>query len=70
MTNILQIFVKLGDREGQIIFDHGSYVRTLSIGPVKTLGLPTIQPPKPYKVSWLDSTSLPIKLKCQVLIQL
>ena len=68
-TSILQTFVKLGDKVCKIIIDSESCVNTISTSIIKTLGLSTVQHPNPYKVSWIDSTSIPIKLRCQVLIQ-
>jgi len=62
--------MKLGEKECKIIIDSESYVNAISTSTVKTLGLSTIPHPNPYKVSWIDSTSIPIKLRCQILIQL
>ena len=69
-TNILHTFVKLGDKVCKIIIDSGSCVNAISTNAVKTLGLSTVPHPNPYKVSWIDSTSIPIKSRCLVQIQL
>ena len=69
-TNILHTFIKIGEKVCKIIIDSGSCVNAISASSVKTLGLTPVPHPSPYKVSWIDSTSIPIKLRCQVLIQL
>ena len=61
-TNILQTFIKLGDKVCNIIIDSGSCVNAISTNAVKSLGLPTVPLPSPYKVSWIDATSILIKL--------
>ena len=50
-TNILQTFVKIGEKVCKIILDSGSCVNSISISIVKSLGLPTVPHPNPYKVS-------------------
>ena len=69
-TNVLQTFIKIGDKVCKIIIDSGSCVNAISTNAVKTLGLATVPHPQPYKVSWIDSTSIPIKSRCLVQIQL
>ena len=59
-TNILQTFLKLGDKVCKIIIDSGSCVNAISTSTVKMLGLIPVPHPNPYKVSWVDSTSIPI----------
>ena len=50
-TNILQTFVKLGDKVCKIIVDSGSCVNAISSSTVKALGLTSVPHPNPYKVS-------------------
>ena len=69
-TNILQTLVKIGDKVCKIIIDSRSCVNAISHKAVKTLGLHPVPHPSPYKVSWIDSTSIPIKSRCQVQLQL
>ena len=45
-------------------------MNAISTKAVKNLGLATVPHPNPYKVSWIDSTSIPIKSRCLVQIQL
>ena len=68
-SNILQTFIKIGEKVCKVILDSGSCVNAISTATVKNLGLPTVPHPNPYKVSWIDSTSIPIKSRCQVMIQ-
>ena len=69
-TSILQTFVKLEDKICKIIIDSGSCVNTISASTIKTLGLLITLHSSPYKVSWIDSTSIPIMFRCLVPIQL
>jgi len=69
-TNILQTFLKLGDKVCKIIIDSGSCVNAISASTVKMLGLTPVPHPNPYKVYWVDSTSIPIQSRCQVQIQM
>jgi len=69
-TSILHTFVKIGEKVCKIVIDSGSCVNAISTSAAKSLGLPTEPHPNPYKVSWIDSTSIPIKQRCQVRIQL
>ena len=45
-------------------------MNAISTNTIKTLGLPMAPHPNPYKVSWIDSTSIPIKSRCLVPLQL
>jgi len=69
-TNILQTFLKLEDKVCKIIIDSGSCVNAIFASTVKMLGLTPVPHPNPYKVSWVDSTSIPIQSRCQVQIQM
>ena len=68
-TSILQTFVKLGKKVCKIIINNGSCVNAISTSVVKNLSLKLVPHLDPYKVSWIDSTSLPIKSRCLVPIQ-
>ena len=65
-TSILHTFVNLGDKVCKIIIDSGSCVNAISANTIKPLGLPMAPHPNTYKVSWIDSTSIPIKSRCLV----
>ena len=69
-TDVLQTFVRLEDKECQVIIDSGSCVNTISTSTVETLGVITVPHSNSFKASWIDSISMTIKPKCQILIQL
>ena len=69
-ASILQTFTKLRNKVCKIIIDSESCVNAISTSTIKTLGLPMAPHPSPYKVSWIDSTSIPIKSRCLVQLQL
>jgi len=45
----------------KIIIDNGSCVNAIVADTVKSLGLTPVSHPSPYKVSWINSTSILIK---------
>ena len=53
-----------------MIIDSGSCINAISTDTVKRLGLTPVDHPSPYRVSWIDSSSIPIKFRCRVPIQL
>ena len=61
--------MRLGKRVCKITINNESYVNAISTCAVKNLSLKPVPHPDPYKVSWIDSTSLPIKSRCLVPIQ-
>jgi len=69
-TSILRTFIKIRNKVCKIIIDSGSCVHAITTETAKSLGLTLVPHPSPYKVSWIDSTSMPIKSRCQVLIKL
>ena len=69
-TNILQTFIRIGDKVCKVIIDSGSCVNAISTNVVKSLNLPTVSHPNPYKVSWIDATSILIRFRCKVTIQI
>ena len=67
---ILTTNVMINDKPCKILIDSGSYVNAISRNTVNRTGLRSIQHPKTYKVSWIDTTSLSITEQCQVPLQL
>ena len=53
-----------------MIIDSESCINAISTGIVTRLGLTPVDHPLPYHVSWVDSTSIPIRLRCLVSLQL
>ena len=53
----------------KLIVDSGSCVNAVSNAMIHRLGLATHSHPSPYNVSWIDTTSLPVRLKSRVPLQ-
>uniref|UniRef100_A0A2N9GGF1 RNA-directed DNA polymerase n=1 Tax=Fagus sylvatica TaxID=28930 RepID=A0A2N9GGF1_FAGSY len=66
---IFQTYTKCGDKTCRVIIDSGSCINAVSSTLVSRLGLKLVPHPNPYKVSWVDTTSIPIKERCLVSIQ-
>ena len=66
---IFQTYTKCGDKICKVIIDSGSYINAVSSNVVAHLGLKLIPHPKPYKVSWVDTSSIAIKERCVVPLQ-
>uniref|UniRef100_A0A2N9IA60 Reverse transcriptase n=1 Tax=Fagus sylvatica TaxID=28930 RepID=A0A2N9IA60_FAGSY len=58
-----------GHVASKVIIDSGSCINAVSSTLVSHLGLKLVLHPNPYKVSWVDTTSIPIKERCLVSIQ-
>ena len=66
---IFQTYTKCGDKICKVIIDSGSYINAVSSNVVAHLGLKLIPHPKPYKVSWVDTSSIATKERCVVPLQ-
>ena len=60
---IFQTYTKCGEKTCKVIIDSGSYIKAVSSNVVSRLGLKLITHPNPYKVSWVDTSSIAIKKK-------
>ena len=69
-TTIFQTYVKSGTKDCRVIVDSWSCTNAISSNIVSRLGLKSIPHPTPYKVSWVDSSSITIKERCLVSIQI
>jgi hypothetical protein len=58
-TNIFHTRVEHNGKSLNLIIDNGSGMNVISQEAVQKLKLPTEKHPKPYKVSWVDDTSIP-----------
>ena len=58
-----------GDKTCKVIIDTKSCINVVSSNVVSRLGLKLITPPNPYKVSWVDTSSIAIKERCDVPLQ-
>uniref|UniRef100_A0A2N9ICA7 Integrase catalytic domain-containing protein n=1 Tax=Fagus sylvatica TaxID=28930 RepID=A0A2N9ICA7_FAGSY len=57
------------DLEEEVIIDSGSCINAVSSSLVTRLGVKLIPHPNPYKVSWVDTSSIDIKERCLLPIQ-
>eukprot|EP00268_Persea_americana_P067967 TRINITY_DN9411_c0_g1_i7.p3 TRINITY_DN9411_c0_g1~~TRINITY_DN9411_c0_g1_i7.p3 ORF type:complete len:121 (+),score=11.08 TRINITY_DN9411_c0_g1_i7:1608-1970(+) len=53
-----------------VIIDSGSCTNVVSANNLSHLGLTSVPHPKPYRVSWVDSTSIPATQRCLVPINM
>jgi hypothetical protein len=65
-TNIFHTRVAHGDKSLNVIIDNGSEMDVVSLDAVRKLKLATEKHPQPYKVSWVDDTTIPMKQRCLV----
>ena len=63
---IFQIYTKCGDKTCKVIIDSESCINAVSSSVVSHLSLKLTPHPNPYKVSWVDTSSIAIKEKCVV----
>ena len=68
-TAILSTNILINGKPCKILIDSGSCVNAISRGTIGRTGLQAMPHPKPYRVSWIDTTSLSINEQCLVPIQ-
>ncbi|KAF7808269.1 putative mitochondrial protein [Senna tora] len=69
-TSIFHTFVKCGNKVCKLVVDGGSSRNVVSTSGVARLGLKTEPHQEPFRVAWVDKTSLPVTQQCRVPIQL
>ena len=65
-TSIFYTYVKINGQVCKLIVDSGSCVNAVSNTMIPRLGLATHPHPTPYDVSWINTTSLPVRLQSRV----
>ncbi|XP_028056995.1 uncharacterized protein LOC114260987 [Camellia sinensis] len=65
-TSIFQMLVRCGNQARKLIIDGGSSMNVVSATTVERLKLPVQPHPHPYKVAWIDNTSIPVTQRCLV----
>ncbi|KAF7135648.1 hypothetical protein RHSIM_Rhsim08G0121000 [Rhododendron simsii] len=65
-TSIFQMLVHCGNQARKLIIDGGSCMNVVSAATVEHLKLPVQPHPHPYKVAWIDNTSIPVTQRCLV----
>jgi hypothetical protein len=68
-SNIFHTYVKCGSTNCKVIIDSGSCINAVSSSLVTRLRVQLIPHPNPYKVSWVDTSSIDIKDRCLLPIQ-
>ncbi|XP_038983814.1 alpha-ketoglutarate-dependent dioxygenase alkB homolog 3-like [Phoenix dactylifera] len=68
-STIFHTYIKCGTKDCKVIIDSGSCINAVSISIVSRLGLKPTPHPNPYKVSWVDTSSIAINERCLVPIQ-
>ena len=59
------MFTKIGDENCEVIVDSESSINAMSSKAIERCGLKTI-PHHPFKMSWINSTTLEVKQQCLV----
>ncbi|GFZ09160.1 hypothetical protein Acr_20g0009680 [Actinidia rufa] len=67
---IFYTYIKCGEKDCKVIIDSGSCINAVSSSTVSRLGLKPAPHPSPYHVSWVDTSSISIKQRCLVPIQI
>ena len=65
-TSIFYTYVKINGQVCKLIVDSGSCVNAVFDTMIPRLGLATHPHSSPYDVSWIDTTSLPVRLQSRV----
>ena len=65
-NSIFQTIVHCGIEGRMLIIDGDSNMNVVSEATVDRLKLPTKPHPKPYKVAWINSTSLLVTTQCML----
>ena len=58
------MFIKIGDKNCKVIVDSENSINAISSKLIERLGLKVVPHPHPYKVSWINSTTLEVKQWC------
>ncbi|KAJ0980671.1 hypothetical protein J5N97_008926 [Dioscorea zingiberensis] len=69
-TTIFHTFLKCGDKVCKLVIDGGSSMNVVSTIGVARLKLTPEPHPQPYRVAWVDMTSLPVSQRCLVPLQI
>ncbi|KAK0601962.1 hypothetical protein LWI29_029106 [Acer saccharum] len=68
-SSIFHTFTKCGNVVCKVLVDSGSYINVVSAQTINKLGLKPVNHLEPYRVSWIDTSSIPVTQQCQVPIQ-
>jgi len=59
-------FTKIENKSCKVIVDSENCINAISSKSLENLGLEVVPHPHPFKVSWIDSTTLEVKQQCLV----
>lgn len=65
-TTNFHTYIKCNDKSCKIIINSGSYTNVVSVNTLSHLGLKMEPHPQSYRVSWIDSTSVPVTQRCLI----
>ena len=68
-TVIFQTCTKIENKNCMVIVDSGSCINAIESKLVTTLGMKPVKHPNPYKITWIDATSIDVQERCQIPIQ-
>jgi len=65
-TVIFQTCTKIDNKCCKVIVDSDSYINVVASTLITTLGMRPVKHPNPYKVTWIDATSINVQKRCQI----
>ena len=68
-TTIFHTWTKIGDKNCKIIVDSESCVNVVSSSLVSKIGLKMVPHPSPYKVAWVNASSIEVNERCLIPVQ-
>jgi len=68
-TAILQTYIKIKNKSCKVVVDSDSCINAVASKLITTLGMRPVKHPNPYKVAWIDATSIDVQERCQIPIQ-
>ncbi|GAV68333.1 hypothetical protein CFOL_v3_11836, partial [Cephalotus follicularis] len=69
-TTIFHTFIHCGERSCKLAINNGSCMNIVSKTVIDRLNLKVKPHPKPFRVSWVNKTSLPVSKRCLVSIKM
>jgi len=65
-TVIFQTCTKIDNKCCKVIVDSDNYINVVASTLITTLGMRPVKHPNPYKVTWIDATSINVQKRCQI----
>jgi len=64
--HILNLQKKSENKSCRVTVDSGSCINTVASKLIITLGMKPVKHSSPYKVTWIDATSIEVQERCQI----